>query len=194
MRRSSGWIAAAWLLLPGCAQDDSELIVECPRLEEKAWFEGPSRLEWTVHQADDPRVLDVVPTHTVDARWRIEEAWLTAVTEEGPPLVVASFPIEDHVAGEPDPEEVCGVRSVPEGPWPERRFFRVDFSSDTVRPPGLFAAGTEVETGGFASPEEIQGLGIHVGADGGAMPLSFIARPTAADEWSQIIVRLTWRP
>lgn len=178
----------------GCGAGDGEgLAIHCANVQQKGWFGGPSRSVWSVLRSDDARVVaDATPQATV-VRWRIEEEWLTAVTDDDPPVVVAAFQILDHVPAVPDPHEACGYRLDPDDkPWSDQAVFLTDFSRSSLPPPGLFARTAEVEPAGWLGFAEVDEGGPRVDARGGELPLSFVARLADEPEWARVAVRLRW--
>lgn len=63
-----------------------------------------------------------------------------------------------------------------------------------ARQPGRYTrtSGT-AEAGRLADPASWE-IGVHVGADGGVMPLSFLARADDSSPWAQVVVRMRWSP
>jgi hypothetical protein len=177
----------------GCGADEDLLSIHCANVQQKGWFAGLGRSTWSVHRADDRRVVAEPPPPPTGIRWRIEEGWLAAVADGNPPVIVAAFKILAHVSAVPDAKAACGYREGPdEQPWRDRAVFRVDFSQSPVPPPGLFVPTAQVETAGWSAPEDIDEVGVHIDETGGELPLSFVARLADDTEWGHVVVRLRW--
>jgi hypothetical protein len=176
----------------GCGADEDVLSIHCANLQQKGWFAGLGWSTWSVHRADDRRVMAEPPPQPTGIRWRIEEGWLAAVADGGPPVIVAAFKILAHISAVPDPKPVCGYsEDSDEKPWRDRAVFRVDFSQSPVPPPGLFVPTAQVETA-WSAPEDIDEVGVRIDESGGELPLSFVARLADDTEWGHVVLRLRW--